>query len=461
MTLHIAAARDLSRCTALWRAARIRAVARVALVAAVGMLNAVGLPPVHSAQPDRGWIGKRVVQKHADFRLKIENQVIDPKAIEIYRVIQVNGPWLWLKAQRKGLSGWAVANQVVPVDLAVAFFTDHIRSKPGDAHGYTMRAMVWHMEQHKLDVALRDYNEAIRLDPTKAHVYFDRGRLWSDNFEYDKAIADYDKAIRFDPKHAVAFITRGDAWLEKKDFEKAIADYNEGIRLDPKNALAYHNRGFAWYSKKDYDKAIADYNEAIRLDPEDAGVFTSRSNAWSDKKDYDRAIADYNEAIRLDPKYAYAHYGRAVILFLTRQGGAESGAKMVLDIEGWRGGLSQDAVLLRYFSARRARQNDEARIVLDEAVARCDTTVWPYDVVQYLRGEIDEPKLLAAATDNGKMAAARCYLGLDMEEKGRKEEALAHFRWVNEHGTPGFIECTIALAESDRLEAKPSPAGRP
>jgi len=64
--------------------------------------------------------------------------------------------------------------------------------------------------------------------------------------------------------------------------------------------------------------------------------------------------------------------------------------------------LSQDAVLLRHFSARRARRNDEARIVLDEAAARCDTTAWPYHVVKYLRGEIDESKLLAAATDNEK-----------------------------------------------------------
>ena len=76
--------------------------------------------------------------------------------------------------------------------------------------------------------------------------------------------------------------------------------------------------------------------------------------------------------------------------------------------------------------------------------------------MKYLRGEIDESKLLAAATDNDKLTEARCFLGLDMEQKGRKEEALAHFRWVKEHGNPGFYEYTIAQAELDRLTGKVS-----
>jgi hypothetical protein len=39
--------------------------------------------------------------------------------------------------------------------------------------------------------------------------------------------------------------------------------------------------------------------------------------------------------------------------------------------------------------------------------------------------------------------------------KGRTDEALAHFRWVKEHGTPSFIEIAIAAAELDRLEMAP------
>jgi len=52
------------------------------------------------------------------------------------------------------------------------------------------------------------------------------------------------------------------------------------------------------------------------------------------------------------------------------------------------------------------------------------------------------------------MTEARCVLGLDMLQKGRQEAALAHFRWVKEHGNPAYFEYDIALAELERLERK-------
>ena len=113
-------------------------------------------------------------------------------------------------------------------------------------------------------------------------------------------------------------------------------------------------------------------------------------------------------------------------------------------------------------SARRVPVGvDDAKKLLDEAASRCDTAAWPFPVVKYLRGEIDESKLMAAATDNDKMTEARCFLGLDTEQKGRKEEALAHFHWVKEHGNSSFYEYTIALGELDRLGASASAAGPP
>ena len=134
-----------------------------------------------------------------------------------------------------------------------------------------------------------------------------------------------------------------------------------------------------------------------------------------------------------------------------RRDGVENDVEMVLDLDGWRAQWSQYAVLLGHQSARRAGRNDDAKRLLDEGASRCDTGAWPYPVIKYLRGEIDETKLLASATDNDKMTETRCYLGLDQEVKGRKEEALAHFRWVKERGNASFYEYAMALAELDRL----------
>ena len=243
--------------------------------------------------------------------------------------------------------------------------------------------------------------------------------------------------------------------LDRCPGDKAIADYNEAIRLDPKDAVAYNNCGNAWRAKKEHDKAIADYNEAIRLDPSIAMTYNNRGLAWNNKKEHDKAIADYNEAIRIDPKLAWAYIGRAVTLFITRREGAIDGTKTALAVEGWRGEVPIYAVVLGHFAAIQAGHGEQAKAFLDDAAAHCDKETWPYPIVKYLRGELDEAKLLAAAVDNDKMTEVHGYLGVDLLQKGQKGPATAHFRWVKEHGNPTFVEYIIALAELDRLEAKP------
>ena len=129
-------------------------------------------------------------------------------------------------------------------------------------------------------------------------------------------------------------------------------------------------------------------------------------------------------------------------------------ARKVLELEGWRGEYSQYAVLWGYFGLRRAGNADTAKRFLDDAAARCDTTAWPYPVIRYLRGELDQTAMLAAASDNDKMTVARFYLGLDLALKGRYEEAREHYRWVKEHGNPRFFQFSHAWAELDKLAGK-------
>jgi tetratricopeptide (TPR) repeat protein len=433
-------------------------------------------------------VGKRVITQPGTV-LKVGNQVVDDEGLgkelargknqnefRTYMVEQANGPWLFLVAEGSSVKGWAPAANVILLDQAIDYITGQIRANPGDWAKYVWRANVW-LKRKELDTAIADYNEAIRLNPGSAGVaHQGRGRAWRDKKDYDKAIADCNEAIRLDPGHARAYYTRGVVWSDKKDYDQAIADYNEAIRLDPGYERAYSGRGNAWRAKKDYDKAIADYNEAIRLDPGYARAYNGRGKAWSAKKDYDKAIADYNEAIRLDPGYVHAYCNRGVAFLLTGSAKVGEDARKVLELEGWRGEYSQYAVLWGYFGLRRAGNADSAKRLLDDAAARCDTTAWPYPVIRYLRGELDQTAMLAAASDNDKMTVARFYLGgrsrapaagqgdndkmtvarfylgLDLALKGRYEEAREHYRWVKEHGNPSFFQFNHALAELDKLE---------
>jgi tetratricopeptide (TPR) repeat protein len=335
-------------------------------------------------------------------------------------------------------------------DKAIADCNEAIRLDPKYALAFHNRAIAWE-NRKEYDKAIVDYNEAIRLDPKDALAHSNRGNAWRAKKEYDKAIVDYTEAIRLDPKDALAHYNRGRAWNDKKEFDKAIADYTEAIRLDPKDASAYNSRGIAWRAKKDYDKAIADYTEAIRLNPKNARTHNNRGNAWRTKTEYDKAIADYTEAIRLDPKYALAHFSRSVAQMLMRRPEAAAGFQAVLDLEAWKGDRSPHAVIVGHLAARQAGDEAAAKRFLEDSAGKLNEA-WPYPVVQFLRGDIDEAALLKLATDDDKRAEARCYLGMDHAIKGRKDEALAHFRWVKEHGTATFMEHDVALAELDRLE---------
>jgi tetratricopeptide (TPR) repeat protein len=281
--------------------------------------------------------------------------------------------------------------------------------------------------------------------------------------DYDRAIEDFNEAIRLDPEYTDAYINRGRAWYVKKEYDKAIKDYDEAIRLEPKhNSAAYIYRGRAWYAKKEYDKAIEDYDRAIdafndnevilrRDRTKYADAYIDRGRAWSAKKEYDKAIKDYDEAIRLRPKYDWAHFCRSVAQLLDRRPKAMDGFQAVLELQGWKGNIPPYAVVLGHFAARVAGDEAEAERFLKDAAGKLDET-WPYPVVQFLRGDIDEAALLKLSTDDDKRTEARCFLGMDHALKGRKGEALAHFRWVKEHGNTTFIEYAIAVAELDQLE---------
>jgi hypothetical protein len=99
MSQHDAAATESTKCTAPRRAGRGKPLLGAVVLAAVGIALVLGTPPALHAQADQGWVGKRVVQRYSGFKLKIENQVIDPKAIETYRVEQISGPWLGVQRQ--------------------------------------------------------------------------------------------------------------------------------------------------------------------------------------------------------------------------------------------------------------------------------------------------------------------------------------------------------------------------
>jgi tetratricopeptide (TPR) repeat protein len=312
-------------------------------VSALAFAISLAIPPVACAQAANDSINKRVVQRSAGFRLKIDDEPVarSGKAIEFYRIERTEGPLLWLQAEKQRYGGWAKVDDVVPVEQSIAYFTAQINAHPREAFYHAMRAFL-RRDKSELDGALKDSDEAIRLDPRSASFYCGRGHIRICRNELEQAIADYTQAIRLDPKWVAAYIGRGDAWRSSRKYDEAIADYSEAIWLDPLAITAYHERGLSWHAKKEYEKAIIDYDLEIRLDPESAPAHTSRGFAWKAKGRYDKACADFKEAVELDPKSPEPLGGQAWIWASCPDARYRDGRKAVAsatracELSGWK-----------------------------------------------------------------------------------------------------------------------------
>ncbi len=231
--------------------------------------------------------GKRVVPRHAGFALRDQPDATGPGRLrapgrtaagDIYQVEGVEGASVRLHLDG-GPAAWADADAVVPVNQAVAYFSEAIAANPKDAFAYAMRAKMLLIEREDAEHALADCDEAIRLDPNSPLAYEVRGAVRSARDEYDKAVADFSQVIRLRPDEAAAYGHRGAAYTALRQFPRAIADFTEAIRKDPKDAAAYTSRAMTWMMMNQAEKAIADFDEALKINPQDIDAYAGRAAA--------------------------------------------------------------------------------------------------------------------------------------------------------------------------------------
>ncbi len=209
------------------------------------------------APAGRPEVGQRVVIKYKQ-PLRFGAAVVEPKEYRAYKVGQVEGDQLLLVAG--GISGWIRADDVVPLDQAVGFYTQEIQRNPTSWNAYLYRGFVWDVK-HEYDKAIADYSEAIRLYPYWANTFNNRGWTWHRKQELDRAIADYNEAIRLDPKCVLAIANRGLARQDKGEYYKALEDYGRAVKVDPKYARGWAAR--AWLYATCPDKKFRDGKLAI------------------------------------------------------------------------------------------------------------------------------------------------------------------------------------------------------
>ena len=234
-------------------------------------------------------------------------------------ILLVLGAWKIAKAElasyyiERGYSHWRDGN----LEKAYTYYSKAIQINPSFAEAYQNRGVVI-LEQAQAEKylwdqqavarsALADLDKAIELDPNDPFFYWDRGRIYAFQLDFDEAISDYTKAIELKPDFAAGYLDRG---LVKaysgpgmpRDAVGAIADFDKALALGSTNPIIYYNRGKTYLWLNESQKAVADFNKALELNPDDPKIYNARGLAYKMAGNKEAALSDYRLYLELAPQ---------------------------------------------------------------------------------------------------------------------------------------------------------------
>jgi len=288
---------------------------------------------------------------------------------------------------------------------------------------------------------------------SEADVQYYLGDLLLHGNRLDEAEAYLQKSLELDPTLAQGQISLAHLRVRQRRFAEAGKLLKSAIAIDPQNYLGPFYYAENLSQSGQYEEAIKYYKQAIVLKPAVASLHAGLGFTYASLEQEKNAHEEFKLALQMAPtSQDYYHKRSFTYLGLRRGSLAVRAAMLALNLRGWSENSSMYMILTAHFGYRQMHNDGEANGILKKAATMVDTTQWPYPVIQYLQHEITTQELMLQATDSDKQTEAHAYLGLDFSTTGKRDEALAHFRWVKERGNKQFYEYPLALAELDRLE---------
>jgi tetratricopeptide (TPR) repeat protein len=260
------------------------------------------------------------------------------------------------------------------------------------------------------------------------------------------------RALTLDPKLAAAHISLGSLRWRQGRIDEAKQAYRTAVTVDPQNYLGYYYDSIFLAAEGSVDEAIAGFRKALELQPNAVAVHTRLADLYVRLGKDDAALLEYQAALALDSKNGENQ--RAITYIHLRAGrgaNAALAARAFLRLRGWDDERAAYVALAGAIGYRNSHQNERANVLLQAAGRRLSASAWPAPIFRYLRRELSATDLLALATDKDKQTEAHAYLGLDLVQAGKPDEAREHLEWVVTHGNKGFIEYSLSRAELQRL----------
>jgi len=289
---------------------------------------------------------------------------------------------------------------------------------------------------------------------SEADVRALHGRLFTVVGVASDAERELQSAIKLEPDHVDARVSLAALRLHQTRADEAAATLQDVMRSEPDNVRARYFLGRALLTEGKPDAAFEAFSAGLRINERHAGMWLGLGESALAVRRDAQARAAITQAARLQGSASPYRVFAEAALRLGRNDIAAESAHSYVERTGVSESAGQYGAFLEAVAARRAGQPDRADAALRLVAPAISDQTWAASVLRFLSRQLDAAKFLASAKSIGEQTEAHTYIGFDLVEQGRIDEALQHLQWVVDHGAPNYAEYGMARAEMARLRQK-------
>ncbi len=120
----------------------------------------------------------------------------------------------------------------------------------------------------KLDLALKDYDEAMEKDDADPYHFYNRGNAFLAKKLYSEAHKDYDKAISININNPKFWYSKGLAYYDTNDptlFEDAAQMFTKSVQLSDHFAAGHYHLGIMFHKTNQFADALKCFTKVLNM----------------------------------------------------------------------------------------------------------------------------------------------------------------------------------------------------
>lgn len=178
-----------------------------------------------------------------------------------------------------------------------------------------------------IENAIIEFEKLTQDFKNHAIVFYNLGRIYKANGEYDLAVDNYKQAIVLNPfedkySKAIKAIAQemaknGDTEYRRQEFDAAIENYLKAISYVPEYTTALFKIARTYFKLKDYENTKLYLEKNLSVDPNQEQSEKMLGDIYKGMGDLENAIHHYNLAISINGNYYKAYYSLGTALLKT------------------------------------------------------------------------------------------------------------------------------------------------